>query len=145
VKHRDSSRTTSLAHKTLMADLRAATVQQLPDGCPDRWRRCNNTGLQFVAQRIVVTSLQAAFLSLPFPGDNQVFEAAGALSGRLAAFRAAFVALSPHLVFSLPRNRQMRELVDNKVVHDKTPRVRNGTDTQSCRDNKRGSRPGNRA
>jgi hypothetical protein len=126
-----------------MANLPAASVEQLPDGCLERRRLGNNAGLQFIAQRIVVTSLEAAFLSLPFSGDDQVFQAAGALSGRLAAFRAPFVALSPHLVFSLARDRQMRELVDNKVGHhDKTWSVRDQTDTQSCRHNKRGSRRG---
>jgi hypothetical protein len=34
-----------------------------------------------------------------------------------AAFGALFVALPTHLVFALARDRQVRELVDNKVLH----------------------------
>jgi hypothetical protein len=97
----------------------------------------NHAGLQFIAERIVVASLETAFLSLPFPGDNQVFQTARALSGGLATFSAPLVTLSAHLVFTLPRDRQMRELIDYKVVgHNKSWSVREQTETPSCRDNK---------
>jgi hypothetical protein len=46
-----------------------------------------------------------------------VFQTAGSLDGRFAAFGATLVALHPQLIFALPRNRQTRKLVLNTLSH----------------------------
>ena len=76
--------------------------------------------LQAITERIVITAFQAAFLPLPFAGFDQVLEAARPLGRRLAAFRAPPRALHPQLIFPLPRDRQVRELIMNRSSHSIT-------------------------
>jgi hypothetical protein len=47
-----------------------------------------------------------------------VFQAAGTFDGRHTAFAATLVSPHAQLIFPLPRNRQVRELVFNKFFHD---------------------------
>ena len=82
--------------------------------------RLENPRLQFVTEGIVVTALQATFRPLAFAGDDQVLETTGAMGRGFATFGAFFVALPAHLVFALARNRQVRELVDNKSIHNQS-------------------------
>ena len=72
---------------------------------------------QPVTQRAVVAALEAPLLALAFPRFDQVFQTARTLHRRFAALRAAPVALHPQLVFPLPRNRQVRELVFDPFSH----------------------------
>jgi hypothetical protein len=47
-----------------------------------------------------------------------MLETARSLHSRLAALSATLVALHTQLVFALPRNRQMRELIFDARSHD---------------------------
>ena len=58
--------------------------------------------LELIAQRIVVASLETAFLALPLAGFDKVLKTPGALGGRGAAFGAPPIPLHPRLIFSLP-------------------------------------------
>jgi hypothetical protein len=73
--------------------------------------------LQLVAQRSVITPLQASLFALTFTGFDQVLQTARPFGGRLATLGAAFVPLHAQLVLALPGNRQLRELVLNARSH----------------------------
>jgi hypothetical protein len=74
-------------------------------------------GGEFVTQGVIVAPLKAAFLSLALARFDQMLQASGSLRYWFTAFRAAAVPLHPQLVFPLPRNRQVGELIDNSVSH----------------------------
>ncbi len=74
-------------------------------------------GFQLVTERAVIAALEAAFFSLTLPGFNQVLETSGTLNSRFAALSASLVSLHAQLVFALPRNRQIRELVFYAFSH----------------------------
>ena len=59
-------------------------------------------GLQLVAERAVIASLESAFGALPLARFNQMFQTPGTYIRRLAAFGAAPVALHSQLILSLP-------------------------------------------
>jgi hypothetical protein len=73
--------------------------------------------LQFVAQGAVVTAFQPAFFPLAFPGLDQMFQAPGPLDRLFAALRASFVSLHAELIFPLPGDRQIRELIFDPFSH----------------------------
>jgi hypothetical protein len=82
-----------------------------------RWSRLLRRGLQLVAERIVITALQAAFLALPFTRLYQVFNAPRTLDSGLAAFAATMIALHTQLVLALSRYLQVCELINNRFSH----------------------------
>ena len=73
--------------------------------------------LELIAQRIVITAFKTAFLPLALPRFHQVLQAPRALRRWFATFRAPLVPLHPQLVLALPRDSQMRELIDYAVSH----------------------------
>src|SRR5262245_35053985 len=72
---------------------------------------------QAIAERAIVTALEAALFALALAGHDQVFQAARAKLGQLAAFGATLVALHSQLIFALPRNGQAREFVFDAGFH----------------------------
>jgi hypothetical protein len=78
---------------------------------------CLSHSLQLVAEGIVVTPLEAAFLALTLSRFDKVLQATRSLCGRGAALGAAFVPLHPQLILPLPRYRQLRELILNRLSH----------------------------
>jgi hypothetical protein len=60
-----------------------------------------------------------------------MFQTARRLHGRFAAFGATLVALHSQLIFALPRNGQMRELVFNALSHDLSKAGRTSVVNQS--------------
>jgi hypothetical protein len=72
---------------------------------------------QLIAERIVISPFEAPFLSLPFARFDQVPQTAGPLGCGLPAFGATIITLHAQLILSLPRNRQVRELVFNPFSH----------------------------
>lgn len=81
------------------------------------WPLAGRSFFQPVAQRAVVTALEAAFLTLALSRFDQVFQTPRTLHGRLPTLGAAPVALHSQLVFPLPRNRQAGELVFDAFSH----------------------------
>src|SRR5258706_3363058 len=73
--------------------------------------------LELVAERAVVTALKAPVLPLPLTRFNQVLQTTGALHRRLAALGAALVAFHAQLILTLPKNRQVCELILNPFSH----------------------------
>jgi hypothetical protein len=76
--------------------------------------------LEFVRERSVVAPLHPALPSLPLPCLYQVLEASAAHDDRIAALGAFTVSRSSQLIFPLPADGQMGELVENLWAH--TPR-----------------------
>ena len=79
----------------------------------------NSSGrrLQFVGCGTEVSAFEAELLAAPLPETHRVFQTPGTCHRALAAGRAAVTLLHPQLVFSLPGNRQIRELVLNRFSH----------------------------
>ena len=77
----------------------------------------SHLGLEPVTERIVIASLEAALLALPFAGFDQMLQTAGALSGRFATFGATSLALLAQLILALPRNGQIGEFVFYRSSH----------------------------
>jgi hypothetical protein len=77
------------------------------------------TGRSFqpVAQRALITPLEAPLLTLTLSRFDQVLQTPRTLHRRLPALSAAPVALHSQLVFPLPRNRQAGELVFDAFSH----------------------------
>ena len=73
--------------------------------------------LEFIAKGIVVAASEPAFLALVFSSPDEVFQTARTLGSWLATFGAAFIALHPQLIFALPRDRKMREFVNDRLFH----------------------------
>ena len=80
-------------------------------GCNRRSLGPAGTCLQQVAEGAIVTPFEAALLALTLARFNQMLEAPRALHGWLATFGAPAIPLHAQLIFALPRNRQVRELV----------------------------------
>jgi len=74
-------------------------------------------GFQPVAERVVITPPQPAFLALPFPRFNQVPDAARALHRRCSTFGAPGITLHAQLILTLPRDRQVGEFVFYRYSH----------------------------
>ena len=74
-------------------------------------------GLELIAQRIVIASLETALLALAFACLDEVFQTPGPLGCGGAAFRAPSVSLHPQLIFPLPRNRQFRVFIFDWSSH----------------------------
>jgi hypothetical protein len=72
---------------------------------------------QLIAERSVVAALEAAFLALAFAGLYQMTQTPGTLSCGLPAFGATVIPLHAQLVLSLPRNRQVCELIFYPFSH----------------------------
>ena len=76
-------------------------------------------GRQLVAQSVQITALQTPFRALALACFHQVLEAPGALGGGLTAFSAPAISLHAELIFALPRDFQVRELVNNACIRHK--------------------------
>jgi hypothetical protein len=73
--------------------------------------------LEPIAQRVVVTPFESAFLPLSFPRLDQVLQATRSLDRGRAAFGTSPVTLHSQLVFPLPGNRHLSELILNSSSH----------------------------
>jgi hypothetical protein len=65
----------------------------------------------------VVTALETSLFALALPGLDQVFQTARSLDGRFTALGAAPITLHPQLILSLPRDRQLCELIIDSFSH----------------------------
>ena len=77
----------------------------------------SRNGFQPIAQGVEISSLQTAFLTLAFPGFDQVLQTPRSLNRRLTAFGASLVPLHAQLILPLPRYGQVRVLVLNSPSH----------------------------
>ena len=78
--------------------------------------RSRSLALQTITQGLV-PAFEATLFALQFARFNQMLQATDASNSRRAAFGAPLVPLHSQLVFSLPRNRQIGELVLNAFSH----------------------------
>ncbi len=85
--------------------------------CAPTGLRGSGSSFELVAQGIVIAPLEPVLLSLPFTRFDQVFQATRALHGGRPAFRASVVSFHAHLVFPLPGNWQVRELILYLLSH----------------------------
>ena len=73
--------------------------------------------LQLVAERPVVAPLESAFLALALASLDEVLQASRADRCGLPAFGATLVPLHAQLIFALPRNGQLSELIFDPCSH----------------------------
>ena len=73
--------------------------------------------LQPVAQRVVVTALEAQFLSLPLAGLDHVVQTHQPSDDRFAADDASLIPAHPQLIPPLPGNLKLCELILNGLSH----------------------------
>jgi len=81
---------------------------------------CLSGCFEAVTQRIVITPLQAAFLTLALASLDQVFQTTRPLCRGFSAFGATAFALFTQLVLALPGDCQTCEFVLNRSSHFKT-------------------------